>query len=137
MAPGTKGRAAKSSTKASRSLHATTDSADTNIYQSMLSEASSSSPTSVGSEGRTIKKRRVGGKLAVQEGSEVVQPLTSGIEHAHPRRSDPSPLNLLAQQTTYNDSDDSDDSDVGLLVEMIAYLLGLPALFLADESHAD
>lgn len=86
-----------------------------NVYQEMLADAVSSSPTRLGEGGRTVKRRRVGGRVVTQSaGDEALH----HSDHASTLAGDTdagesnASVNQGLQQTVYNDSDDSADSDM-------------------------
>jgi xeroderma pigmentosum group C-complementing protein len=82
-----------------------------NIYQELLEEAESASQSSATEDGRSIKKRRIGGRLVVTE-----TPVEIKAEDQSVVATDKSPITLqqnTSTQVAYNDfDDDSDDSDI-------------------------
>lgn len=85
------------------------------IYQEMLADAVSSSPTRLGEAGRTVKRRRVGGRIVTQSADDET---LHHSDHASTVAGDTDAGESAAsvgpglQQTTYNNSDDSADSDM-------------------------
>ena len=86
------------------------------VYQDMLADAGSS-PTRMSEEGRTLKKRRVGGRLVVSGDSKALdEPSISaaptnddqGMETDVTKASTVQPT----KQTVYDDSEDSEESDM-------------------------
>ena len=85
------------------------------IYQEMLADAVSASPSRFNEEGKAIKRRRVGGRVVSRYEGE-----TSGqeTEHSTVPADDTDTDNAILeetgikQQTAYNDSDGSTDSDM-------------------------
>ena len=84
------------------------------VYQEMLADASPPSPSLSNEEGRSIKKRRVGGHIVVQDfASPRVTPDNESIlETASEHEAAPVQQGTRQPQTTYNESDDSADSDL-------------------------
>ena len=84
------------------------------VYQDMLADAIPSSPTRTSDEGRAVKKRRVGGRVISLE--QVAAPdnatdtASDTAGDTDPKRKQV-PFAKVPQQTAYNDSDDSADSD--------------------------
>ena len=85
------------------------------VYQDMLADAIPSSPTRTSDEGRTVKKRRVGGRVislgqvAASDNAVDTASDTAGdtdLERKHV------PIAKTPQQTAYNESEDSADSDL-------------------------
>lgn len=85
------------------------------VYQEMLADAIPSSPTRTSDEGRTVKKRRVGGRV-VSLGQVVASDNAAGTASDTAGDTDPEkkqgPVAKILQQTAYNDSEDSADSDL-------------------------
>ena len=85
------------------------------VYQEMLVDAVSSSPTRLNEEGRTLKRRRVGGRVVTQGAEDNI---SYHSDHASTLAGDTHAggsvvsTGLVHQQTAYNDSDDSADSDM-------------------------
>ena len=85
------------------------------VYQEMLADAVSSSPTRLSEEGRTVKRRRVGGRVVTQSADDETFPHS---DHASSLAGDTdagesvTSAGLALKQTAYNDSDDSADSDM-------------------------
>ena len=88
---------------------------DLDVYQEMLADAVSSSPTRFGEEGTTLKKRRVGGRIVVY-GDNTPSKLDS--DYASDTAVDSGDFlkvagtNKLKQQIAYNESEDSTDTDL-------------------------
>ena len=85
------------------------------VYQEMLADAVSSSPTRFGNEGPALKKRRVDGRLVVH-GDNALSKLgsdfasdTAGDSENFLKAVDNA---KLKQQTAYNEFEDSTDSDL-------------------------
>ena len=86
------------------------------VYQEMLADVDSS-PTRKGEQGRPIKKRRIGGQLVVSREGKVSD---VSVESAMPKNEDKGMETDASmvynvsrpKQTIYNDSDDSEDSDM-------------------------
>ena len=85
------------------------------VYQDMLADAVPSSPTKEGEDGRTIKKRRIGGRVVIQghdftsDAPDSTASETAG--NTDIERND-MPNKTPLQQTAYADSSDSADSDM-------------------------
>jgi len=85
------------------------------VYHELLAEAASSSPTTFGEEGQTVKRRRIRGQIITQaenissdtRSSPVLDTASQAEENYKPGGG--SPVRL---QTAYNDSEGSADSDV-------------------------
>ncbi|MCJ1477829.1 hypothetical protein MMC13_006502 [Lambiella insularis] len=78
----------------------------------MLADASSS-PTSLGEEGRSLKKRRVGGRVVMKGAQdELVVQQSAASETAGDTEGEARKLLKSQQQTAYDDSGDSDGSDL-------------------------
>lgn len=85
------------------------------IYREMLAEVVSSSPTRFSEEGKAVKRRRIGGKVISRhdggtsghdtEQSSVLAEDTDSDNHISEKA-------IPRQQTAYNDSDDSPESDM-------------------------
>ncbi|MCJ1245386.1 hypothetical protein MMC30_002590 [Trapelia coarctata] len=101
--------------KASRSIRANDAQASVipGVYQEMLAEATSSSPTRLGEEGQTVKRRRIGGRIVTQ-GEKASSGARSSPDRAGTTEGDDRLGDIadVKQQTAYNDSEDSGDSDV-------------------------
>ena len=85
------------------------------VYQEMLSNATLSSPSLLSDEGQSIKRRRVGGNIVVQGvGSSI--PVRWDAESEVEADSERLALSripkVVTQQTAYNDSEDSADSEM-------------------------
>ena len=86
------------------------------VYQEMLADAGSS-PTRVSEEGQTLKRRRVGGRLIVSgetKSSEEKTTSAASVEDDQDVEEGKSSVSIVpsTKQTIYNDSDDSEDSDM-------------------------
>ena len=85
------------------------------VYQEMLADATSSTPSRVGEEGRALKRRRVGGQIITQ-GDKKASPVQSDVNDGTAENSDFDELfedvKPTQQQTVKTDSEDSADSDV-------------------------
>ncbi|KAA6413442.1 MAG: DNA repair Rad4 [Lasallia pustulata] len=85
------------------------------VYQEMLADAVASSPTRLDEGGRTLKRRRVGGRVVMQGADEEsvhhsdYASIVAGDTDAGDSVASTS---LALQQTAYNDSDNSADSDM-------------------------
>ena len=85
------------------------------VYQDMLADAIPSSPTREAENGRTIKKRRIGGRVVTQSHhltSDPPKDLTSETASDMDVDSKDVRVTLSPQQTAYADSEDSADSDM-------------------------
>ena len=85
------------------------------VYQEMLADAVSSSPTRLSEEGRTVKRRRVGGRVVTQgTDDETVHhsDYASTVAGDTDAGGSVARNSLALQQTAYNDSEDSADSDM-------------------------
>ena len=97
-----------------RSARDEVENTEDDVYQSMLADATTSSPTRVGDEGQTVKKRRVGGRLVVQEEASVREQDIIEKPIAQERRS----LSVgdgegaCQAQTVFKDFSDSEESDM-------------------------
>lgn len=84
------------------------------VYREMLADAASSSPTGLDEDGRTPKRRRVGGRVVIQQAQDTlpIQP-SAASETAGDTGGDSEAGTLLKaqQQTAYDDSADSVESD--------------------------
>ena len=84
------------------------------VYYDMLDDATASSSTRASEDGRTIKKRRVRGHMVTQGQEEDTTPKDALSDEARNMKVDAkrlSPPNSM-QQTAYNSSEDSEDSDM-------------------------
>ena len=84
------------------------------IYQEMLAEAASS-PTVLNDDGRSIKKRRIGGRIVIKDENAISGARSdAGLTSANATEEDTKNLDMSGkrQQTAYNDSDDSTDDDM-------------------------
>ena len=85
------------------------------VYQEMLADAVASSPTRLDEGGRTLKRRRVGGRVVTQgaDDQSVHHSDYASIVAGDTDAGDSvASTGLALQQTAYNDSDDSADSDM-------------------------
>ena len=85
------------------------------IYQEMLADAPQSSPSLLNEEGRSIKKRRVGGHIVIQglaSPSKIASDRDSKFETASEHEVAPMKQDARTPQTAYNDSEDFTDSDM-------------------------
>ena len=84
------------------------------VYQDMLAAAPISSPTRASEEGKVVKKRRVGGRMVTQGqehdiSSTITAPDDTEDEQSHLNHI---PVPNFSQQTAYNSSEDSSDSEM-------------------------
>ena len=85
------------------------------VFQEMLADASPSSPTLLNEEGRSIKKRRVGGHVVIQgfaSPSRTTSDSESRLDTASEHKAAPAKQDARTPQTAFNESDDSADSDM-------------------------
>ena len=85
------------------------------VFQEMLVYTLPSSPALLNEEGRSVKKRRVGGHIVIQglaSPSRITPDDKSKTETASEHEAAPMKQDARTPQTTYNDSDDSADSDM-------------------------
>lgn len=85
------------------------------VYQEMLADAVSLSPSRFNEEGTTIKRRRIGGRVISRyngdnSGNET-EHTTGPVQDSDTDKANPESV-VAKQQTTYNDSGDSTDSDM-------------------------
>ena len=84
------------------------------VYQDMLAAVPSSSPTRASEEGGVFKKRRVGGRMVTQGREHDMGPISTAPENTEDVQSDSNhlPIPKFSQQTAYNSSENSSDSDM-------------------------
>ena len=85
------------------------------VYDEMLADAISSSSTRVDEEGPSVKRRRIRGRMVVQGNEGIDDNLTHDSDHTSTAavESDDMPEVVSHhQQTAYNDSEESAESDV-------------------------
>lgn len=110
-----KGTAGVRKSASKRSGGTTAQDAIPHVYQEMLADAVSSSPSRLSEDGRTVKRRRVGGRVVKQGADDET---LHHSDHASTFAGDTdagdsvTSTGAALQQTMYNDSDDSADSDM-------------------------
>ena len=86
---------------------------EVDIFQDLIAEAASLSQASASEDGRTVKKRRVGGRLVISGVPKKPEDdqFQNGVvqEHVVPSQDDDNEPSSL-RQTIYNESEDSEDS---------------------------
>jgi len=85
------------------------------VFQELLADAVSLSPTPFNEEGKTVKRRRIGGRVISRyngdkSGNET-EHSTGPVQDSDTGKATPEKV-VAGRQTTYNDSDDSMDSDM-------------------------
>lgn len=110
-----RGQSAKKPVKGRASSRMSAQQAVPNVYQKMLADATSSSPSQIGEEGRAPKRRRVGGRIITQ-GDREIPPLDSGINNETAENSELDEpfedVRPAQQEIVETESEDSADSDV-------------------------
>ena len=109
--PTPRGRGRPHKTSQSARANDARPSAVPDVYQEMLAEATSSSPARFGEEGQTVKRRRINGKIVAQ-GKKASSDALSNTASNKGEMTEGSEKSYIDQQTAFNDSEDSADSDV-------------------------